>query len=110
MRIELVEVGIARQHQHVRPDTAALGGDPVLTALLSITQGFALFKDAPARALDGRGQAQGQFQWVEVPAFGVIEPRLIAVAGDPLGQLVARDELQPIVAPLVTGLMLPLGE
>ncbi|MNY37731.1 hypothetical protein D3C86_1723140 [compost metagenome] len=60
--------------------------------------------------LDRGGQAECQLQRIQVPAFRIEQACLIALTGDPLRQLRTGDELQPVVAPFVAGLMLPLSE
>jgi hypothetical protein len=69
-----------------------------------------LFMDTAAGTLDGGGQAQRQFQRIEVRAFGIIKAGLIALAGHPIRQLLAGNELQAVVTPLVTGFALPFGQ
>ncbi|MNF84802.1 hypothetical protein D3C84_671810 [compost metagenome] len=60
--------------------------------------------------LNGRRQAKCQFQRVQVSAFRIKQARLVALAGDPLRQLLTGNELQSIVTPFVARLVLPLGQ
>ncbi|MNL54502.1 hypothetical protein D3C87_1778420 [compost metagenome] len=64
----------------------------------------------PAGTLNRSGQPQRQLQRIQMPTLGIKQPRLIALAGNPVGQLVPGDELQTVVTPFVAGFVLPFGE
>lgn len=87
LRVQLIQVRIARQHQYIRANAPTLGGDHIPAAFLAIIQRLALFMDTAAGSLDGGGQAECQFQRVEVPAFGVEQPGLVTVTRHPVRQL-----------------------
>ncbi|MNS45088.1 hypothetical protein D3C72_775480 [compost metagenome] len=110
MRVEPIEVGVTRQHQHIGANTTAFGRDHKAFALLAITQRLALLIDTAASPLNRLRKAQGQFQRVQMPALGVEQAGLITLAGHPFRQLLPGDELQLVVTPLVAGLVLPLGQ
>ncbi|MNF55985.1 hypothetical protein D3C84_374630 [compost metagenome] len=84
LRIKLIEVSVARQHQHIGANTAALGGHHVPVTLLAIVQRLAEFMDAATGLLDGVRQAEGQFQRIQMPAFGIEQSGLITLTGHPL--------------------------
>ncbi|MCY1400559.1 hypothetical protein D9M71_156520 [compost metagenome] len=110
MRVESIEVSVARQHQHIGANTTALGGHHKPVALLGIAQRLALLVDAATGPLDRIRKAQGQFQRIQMPALGIEQAGLITLAGNPLRQIAALDKLQFVVAPLVARLVLPLGQ
>ncbi|MNJ14083.1 hypothetical protein D3C77_82970 [compost metagenome] len=110
MSVELVDVGIAGQHQHVAAYFAVLGAGDKAVGGLTVIKYAGLFEQAPAGCFEGGGQALGQFQRVEVATFRVVERSLVAWAVDPLGQRLTIDQLQFVVAPLFAGLALSLTQ
>ncbi|MOA40270.1 hypothetical protein D3C78_1621280 [compost metagenome] len=87
-----------------------LGIDLEAVATLAVTQRAGLLEDAPAGTLDGLRQPVGQLQRIQVRRVWIVETGLVALAGDPLRQLVTRNEAQPLVAPAAIGLGLPVIE
>ena len=103
MRIELVDIGIAGQYQHVTAHLAVFAARYITVSRFLIAQRLALLEDFAASLLDGIGQALGQFQRVEVRGTAIMQCGQVAWAGDPLWQFVLGDKAQLRIAVFLLG-------
>ncbi len=106
--VEPVDVGIACQHQRIATDASVLGRDLHPVPDLLIGQCAGLLQNLPAGPLDGSGQPQRQLERIQMRALRVQQAGQITVAADPVGQRRALYELQPLIAPLLRRMLLPL--
>ena len=108
--VEAVDVGVAGQHDLVGAHLAPLGTGHIALALFAVAEHAALFEQPAAALLDGRRQALGQLERIEVAGLRIVQRGLVTLAADPLGQLIAADQAQLVIAPLVLRLFQRLGE